>query len=287
MKHHVILFVACALCGAVAQGQAASSNAVAPGSSLPGLGSVALGLDGPGYIEIGGSHSSLTGSNGDWNDFYVQGSVSGGHNVINGELSREARFGDSGWFYGLGLTRTLSENWYAQISGGGSAGGGFFLPRFRTDGLINRKLLHNRQLVATVGLGFDQSKTVNHDLRAQVGAAYYFPFPLVLQGGLTWTHANPGNVLARSQFIAATEGHDKEHFFSLRYEWGREGYEVVGAPSVQIPSYNVLFNFPMHDITGTWRQWIGPNWGVNFNIQQHQEPAYHRCGGTAGVFLDF
>jgi hypothetical protein len=26
---------------------------------------------------------------------------------------------------------------------------------------------------------------------------------------------------------------------------------------------------------------------VNFNLEQHQEPAYHRIGGTFGVFLDF
>jgi len=244
-------------------------------------------LDGPGYIEAGGGHSALSGGNDDWNDFYLRGSISGRHNVFHGELTHEARFGDSGWFYGAGLTRTISENWYAQVSAGGSAGGGFFIPRFRTDGLINRKLLRSRQLVLTAGLGFDQSKTVNRDLRGQIGAAYYFQFPLVLQGGLTWTHASPGNILARSQFVAATEGHDKEHFLSLRYEWGREGYELVGAPSPQSAAYAVLFDFPMHSISGNWRQWIGPNWGVNLNVEHQQEPAYHRWGGTAGVFIDF
>ena len=109
----------------------------------------------------------------------------------------------------------------------------------------------------------------------------------MLQGGLTWTYANPGNILARSQFIAATEGHDKEHFVSLRYEWGREGYELIGAPSFESAAYNVLFNLPMHAITGTWRQWVGPNWGINLNVEQQQEPAYHRWGGAAGVFIDF
>jgi hypothetical protein len=49
----------------------------------------------------------------------------------------------------------------------------------------------------------------------------------------------------------------------------------------------VALDFPEHTVTGTWRQWIGPNWGLNFNLEQHQEPAYHRLGGTFGVFLDF
>jgi YaiO family outer membrane protein len=190
------------------------------------------------------------------------------------------------WLYGLGLTRTLSEDWYAQLSAASSIGG-FFLNTFTGDAIINRKLLKNRQLVATVGLGFDQSKTVDKDERLRAEAAYYFNFPLVLQGGALWTHASPGNVLARVQYLAATEGYDKEHFFSLRYEWGREGYEVVGPATAAVPSYNVLFNFPERTITGTWRQWIGPKWGFNLNVEQHQEPAYHRWGGTAGIFFEF
>jgi YaiO family outer membrane protein len=186
----------------------------------------------------------------------------------------------------VGVTRTLSESWYAQLSAGGSAGG-FFLPKFRTDGLINRKFLPKRQLILSAGLGFDQSKTVNHDERFQIGGMYYFEHPFVLQAGMMWTHANPGSILARTQFIALNEGHEKEHYFSIRYGWGREGYEVIGGPSTFSPAYSVLFNFPVQDISGTWRQWIGPNWGMNFNIDHHQEPAYHRFGGTFGVFLDF
>jgi YaiO family outer membrane protein len=287
MKKISLLLFLFSLACAMARAQSTSNSTVAPGSSLPGLGGVALGLDGPGYIEVGGGHSALTANNPDWNDFYLRGSISGGRNVINGELNREARFGDSGWFYGLGLTRTVAESWYAQVSAGGSAGGGFFLPRFRADALLNRKLLRSRQLIVTAGMGFDQSKTVNHDLRGQLGAAYYFSFPVVLQGGMMWTYANPGNIVARSQYLAATEGHDKEHFVSLRYEWGREGYELVGAPSVSVPAYSVLFDFPMHNVTATWRQWVGPNWGFNVSAEQHQEPAYHRVGGTFGIFLDF
>ena len=75
-------------------------------------------MDGPGYIEAGYGHNALTGDNSDWNDFYLRGMVSGGRNVFSGELTHEDRFGDSGWFGGLGLTRTLSENWYAQFSAG-------------------------------------------------------------------------------------------------------------------------------------------------------------------------
>jgi YaiO family outer membrane protein len=282
----LILLWACWLPCALASAQATSSATVAPGSSLPGLGAIPLGLDGPGYIEVGGGHSALTHNRPAWNDFYLRGAVSGGRNTFTGEVTREDRFGDSGWLLDLDLVRTLSENWFAEVSVGGSAGG-FFLNKFQTSGLINRKLLRRRQLVATAGMGFDQSKTADHDVRASVGAAYYFEYPIVLQGGLSWTHANPGDILARTQYLAATWGHQKELFVSLRYEWGREGYEIIGAPTPLLPVFAVAENFPEHTVTATWRQWIGPNWGLNFNVEQHQEPTYHRIGGTLGVFLDF
>lgn len=285
MKSAPLLILLLLNCAA-ARAQTTSETAVAPGSSLPGLGAVALGLNGPGYIEVGGGHSSLTNNYADWNDFYVHAVLSGGRNVWNGELTREGRFGSAGWLYGIGLNRTLSEDWYAQISAASSIGG-FFLNRFTGDAIVNRKLLKNRQLVATLGLGFDQSKIVNKDERLRAEAAYYFSFPVVLQGGAMWTHASPGNILARVQYVAATEGYDKEHFFSLRYEWGREGYEVVGQATTLTPTYNVLFNFPERTITGTWRQWIGPKWGFNLNVEQHQETAYHRWGGTGGIFFEF
>jgi YaiO family outer membrane protein len=259
---------------------------VAPGSSWPGLGGVGLGLDGPGYIEAGGSHSDLSGGYADWTDFYLKGVVSGGANTLNGELMQENRYHDHGWFGTLGLTRTFSSNWYGQFSAGASVGG-FFLPKYSLTAVINRKLLSKKQLVIDAGVGFDQSKTVNYDERFQGGAAYYFSFPVVLQGGILWTHATPGNVFPTTQFVAVNEGYEKEHYFSLRYEWGREGYEIVSAPTAAAPSYSVLFDFPERTASATWRQWIGPNWGVNFNLEQHQEPFYHRWGGTAGVFLDF
>ncbi|HUO16410.1 MAG TPA: YaiO family outer membrane beta-barrel protein [Verrucomicrobiae bacterium] len=284
-KTSPLLFICLLLCGLMSA-QSTNDTTVAPGSSLPGMGGLALGLNGPGYIEVGGSHSNLSGGYSNWNDQYLRGVLSGGKNTFNYEFTHEARFGDSGYFGTLGLTRTFSSNWYGEFSAGASVGG-FFLNRYSVGAILNRKLLKEKELVVNGGFGFDQSKTVNYDERFQAGAAYYFHIPVVLQGGFLWTHTSPGNIFARTQYIAINEGYNKEHYFSLRYEYGREGYEVIGPPVDSSPSYNVVFDFPEHTITGTWRQWIGPNWGVNLNIEQHQETSYHRWGGTLGVFLDF
>ncbi len=285
MTRAMTIIIAFLLCGALACAQD-TTRTVAPGSSIPGVGGLPGGLDGPGYVEVGGSHSNLDSNNSAWNDLYLRGVMSGGRNSFTGQLWRQSRFGDTGWFYDLGLTRILSPDWYADFSAGSSVGG-FFLPRFRADALLNRKLLSRKQLVATGGVGYDRSKAVNTAYRMQFGGAYYLSYPVVLQGGVMWTRANPGSIVARTQYIAATQGHNKEHFVSLRYEWGREAYEVVAPGGGLSPTFDVLFDFPERTLTGSWRQWIGPNWGVNFDIQHHQEPAYHRLGGTVGVFLDF
>ena len=205
--------------------------------------------------------------------------MSGGNNGFNGEATRQSRFGDTGWFYGLGWTRTWSQNWYTNASMGTSSRC-FFLPKWRADGVINRKLLSKKQLVTSVGVGYDRYKTVQTATRATLGATYYFSAPFIIQGGVRFTYSNPGALMARSQYIAVTQGHDKEHYVVLRAEVGREAYQLI-APST------ALFDFHMRDYSVTWRQWIGFNWGINVAAERYQNPSYTRTGATVGFFLDF
>jgi YaiO family outer membrane protein len=159
--------------------------------------------------------------------------------------------------------------------------GGFFLPKIRFDGFVNYKLLPEKQLVANFGFGYDKAKTANSDIRIMPGATYYFNFfPLIVQGGADITKANPGNITATTYNLAVTEGREKSHYITVRAEIGREGYEVVNV-------VNPLVNFPVHIYSGTWRQWIGQNWGFNFNFEREVNPYYNRNGATLGVFLDF
>ncbi len=251
------------------------------GSSIPGLSSVPFGLNGgPGFVELGGDYNSLSGNFQRWEDAYLRGGISSGRNNFNGELSRQSRYGDTGWYYSLGWIRSWSEDWYSELDFGSSTVGGFFLPKVRTDALINRKLLSRRQLVVTLGGGYDLSKTINSAYRGEIGATYYFERPWIVQGGVTWTHANPGSILARTQFVAVTQGHAKEHYITLRAETGREGYELIG-PTTS------LFDFPIHNYSATWRQWLGPGWGINTSLEHEDTPFYHRNGGTFGIFLEF
>src|SRR5437762_11245086 len=122
-----------------------TSTPVAQGASVPGLGGIRSTLDGPGYIEFGGGYSDMYPRPFvPWRDGYVRIVASGGRNTLNGEASRLNRYGDTGWYYGAGIVRDISENWFADAHVGSSAGG-FFLPKLRVDSSISRKFLADRK----------------------------------------------------------------------------------------------------------------------------------------------
>jgi YaiO family outer membrane protein len=256
------------------------------GSSLPGMSSMPVGMNGPGFLELGGSYFNLTGPSPNWDDAYLNGLISSGHNALSGELSRQNRYGDTGWYYAFGWTRSWSENWYSELDFGTSTTKGFFLPKARADALINRKLLPRKQLVLTLGAGYDLSKRVipsriaNSDYRAQIGGIYYFERPWIVQAGTTFTHASPGNILAPSGYLAVTQGRVKEHYITVRANLGREGYEIFNAGQT-------LFDFAFQDYSVNWRQWMAPNWGFSATAEYESKPIYHRTGGAIGLFLDF
>lgn len=270
------LFIILACLAVAAQDK---STTIPQGSSIPGLGGLPSSPYGTGYLEFGGSYSNLNNSFNNWGDAYFRGVMGSEHNTFNAEITREGRYGDSGWFYDLGWTHVFGPNWYAEVYGGISTGG-FFLPARRLDSFINRKLLARKQLVIGVGYGYDKSKTVNAADRWQLGGAYYFERPFIVQAGATWTVAQPGTIVARSQYAALIQGHPKEHYITLRAEYGREGYELIGPQTA-------LFNFLIHKYSASWRQWMGPNWGFNAAYDYENNAAFTRNGGTLGLFLDF
>src|SRR5260370_33416890 len=116
---------------------------------------MALGLNGPGFIEMGGGYSSVSDGFHNWADEYLRGVLSGGKNSFNGELTRQSRYGDTGWYYALGWNRSWSENWYSELDLRSSPERGFFLPKARTDAFLNPKLPAAQQTGRTVGRGSD------------------------------------------------------------------------------------------------------------------------------------
>lgn len=231
------------------------------------------------YMEAGGSYYGLSSNLGHWSGGYARGVVSLGKHTWNGEINGEHEFGDAGVYMAAGDTYTINSDWYAALTLGSSAGG-FFWPRFRADGFLNRKWLANKQLISTFGFGYYAAKDVHRDHSFFIGTTYYFKSPWIVEDGVRFNVSNPGSVFSPSGFIAVTQGRDKKHYVTLNAEFGQEAYQLIG-PST------VLTRFSSQTETLTWRQWVGKTWGFNLVANFYHSPFYHRGGGSFGFFKEF
>jgi len=105
------------------------------------------------FVEAGGDYLNLSNGFGHWVGGYARGTVASGNNVWNAEVNGQHEFGDAGVYMGAGDTYNFNADWYGSLTVGSSVGG-FFWPRFRTDGFINKKWMSRKQLITTFGLGY-------------------------------------------------------------------------------------------------------------------------------------
>ena len=111
--------------------------------------------------------------------------------------------------FGAGDTYNFNSDWYGSLTVGSSAGG-FFWPRFRADGFINKKWRGRRQLITTLGFGYYAAKDAHRDHSFFVGSTYYFKKPWILEEGVRFNVSNPGSVFSPAGFIAVTQGRSQQ-----------------------------------------------------------------------------
>lgn len=233
-----------------------------------------------GYVEAGANYHHLTNGFDNWHGFYAKGVWQGySEQVWNWEVLRQSEFNDQGTYFTGGLSHTFDEDWFATASAGASSGG-FFFPKHRFDLAINRKLLPDRNLVTTLGIGYLTARDIHRDRIILLGVAYYFDTPWVVEGGVRMNHSTPGSINANNYFIAVTQGRDKKRFLTLYIESGREAYQLIDASST-------LVNFHSDLISLTWREWLKHGWGLNATIEHYSNPFYNRNGVIVGVFREF
>lgn len=231
------------------------------------------------FVESGGSYQTLTNGFGDWAGGYSRGVYDHSKNVWSAEVNGQREFGDAGAYFAAGNTHTLNPDWYGSLTVGSSMGG-FFWPRFRADGFLNKKWLPRKQWITTVGYGYYQAKDVHRNHYIYAGSTYYFEKPWIIEEGLYLNISNPGAVFAPSGFVAVTEGRIKHHYVTVRAGFGEEGYQLVGPTAT-------LSQFQSQTVTITWRKWVGRNWGFNFVGDYYHNPSYTRGGSSFGVFKEF
>jgi YaiO family outer membrane protein len=231
------------------------------------------------YVEAGGDYLTLTNGFGHWSGGYARGVVTSGKNIWNAEVNGQHEFGDAGVYLAAGDTYNFNSDWYGSLTAGSSVGG-FFWPRFRADGFINKKWLARRQLITTLGFGYYAAKDVHRDHSFFVGSTYYFTKPWIVEEGIRFNVSNPGSVFSPAGFVAVTQGRNLQHYVTVRAGFGVEAYQLVG-PTV------TLTDFESQTLAVTWRQWVGKNWGVNLVGDYYHSPFYKRGGASFGFFREF
>lgn len=265
MKHKKLAFGAmlasCAL-GGLAQ---SASDAGAPAAPPPVRG-----------VEAYVRHDRLTNGFPSWREVGVRGSYGAGAHLFQGELATMKRWDESGTYAAIGDTYTFNPDWFGSLTVG-AGDGASYLPRYRADAFIHRKLLEKKNLVGTLGAGYYRAPDGHIDRNVSLGATYYFEFPLVVQGEVKFTHGSPGSVDTRQHFLAATWGRDKQTTVTGRYGWGEEGYQSIGPGAT-------LTNFRSKELSLNLRHWLGKDWGLEAGAEHYRSPFYRRTGVTAGLF---
>jgi YaiO family outer membrane protein len=231
------------------------------------------------FVEAGASYRQLTNGFGEWSGGYARGVLANGKNIWNAEVNGQHEFGDGGVYLAAGDTYNFNSDWYTSLTLGSSVGG-FFWPRFRADGFVNRKWGEGKQFITTLGYSYYASKDVHRDQSVFIGTTYYFRGFWILEDGVRFNVSNPGGVFSPGGFVAVTEGHNKHHYVTVNAGFGQEAYQIVGPTTV-------LTRFPSQNAIITWRQWVGKTWGFNLVGDYYHSPFYERGGGSFGFFKEF
>lgn len=240
-------------------------------------------------IEAGVGASNLTATETDaapsgaypnWSNQYLRGWYSPStSDALIAEVVHATEFNDTGTFVGIGDTHTFNDDWYGSLSLGTSDGGVFF-PKLRADGFINKKWGSAKNLISVVGVNYYRAKDEHRDHGYSLGFVYYADAPFTVEGAVRWNTSTPGDVTSRNQFIAVTQGRNKQHYLTLRVQSGVEAYQATGADTA-------LVNFSSHEYSLSWRQWFSDNFGMNLVGEHYVNPSYKRSGVNIGVFREF
>jgi YaiO family outer membrane protein len=198
--------------------------------------------------------------------------------VIQGELDHQSRFGFSGQYGALSLTRVLSEDYYMTVGAG--TGSSELFPTWRVDVSGYRKLGPDRRFVLGLGAyyakGRDSGRSDDGVLLSGIG---YFS-SMVIEGGLRFNRANPGQVFGPSQYIAATFGSDEKRAFIVRAEHAREAYQVLTTGTERV-------NYDSQSFSIQWRERINSALLLLLGVQYYHNPNYSRTTADLGFRWSF
>lgn len=232
------------------------------------------------YIEAGVNHHGLTNNYGDWDGAYLQGAwQQNDSNRWDWEILSQERYGESGVYSVAGLSHIFDQDWYGSVHAGAS-GSGFFFPDYRVDAYLHRKILPERNLVLTTGVGYIAQKDDHIDRYLYLGVGYYFPEAWLIEGGIRLNRSSPGTVSSHRYVLALSQARDKVRHIAFTLDWGDEAYQAIGPTTV-------LVDFPSTQLVVNWREWLGKDYGLHVIAEHYDSDFFNRNGISIGVFREF
>lgn len=187
---------------------------------------------------------------------------------------RETRLSETGWLGNISNTHTLSPVWTTHLSAS-AATDVFFLPRYRFDGQLARKLGGPRAWVVTGSLMTDAWRDEHSGVGAGFSVLRFLPAGLAVEAGVMWKRTMPEDFISRRQ-TAGVMWYQPQRELSVRGGFGEEGFQVVSPDSV-------LVGFNSHDVTFRWLEWVSGNLGIAISGSYYKNPAFHSKGYSATV----
>jgi YaiO family outer membrane protein len=230
-------------------------------------------------LEVNLGAQSLSNGYGHWKDLTIRGAYKYNQHSLHGEVSINRRFNQDGLFLGVSDTYTFNNDWYGSFAAG-LGDGAFYLPRYRVDGTIYRKMLAEHNFVGSIGAGYYRAPDGHKDNSFALGLTYYFMSPWILEGGVRFNNSLPGSINTKQQFVAATYGREKHDLIIARYGWGKEGYLATATNSQ-------IVNFKSYEASLTWRHWFNPATGLLVSATRYANPSYSRSGLNIGLFTSY
>lgn len=193
--------------------------------------------------------------------------------VLQAEVIRQSRFGFSGTYGDLSLTKNLSPDYYTMIGVGG--GSSVLFPNWRADIAGYRKFGEQRQYVAGLGAYYANGNEAGRSDKGLILSGIYYGKDLVLEAGLRGNVANPGSAFGPSQYVAATFGSDERRAFIVRAERAKETYQVLTTGTEKV-------DFISHSIGIQWRERMTRDGLLIVGLGYYKNPSYARTSVDIG-----
>lgn len=231
------------------------------------------------WVEAGVFHHTVTNGYGNWDGVYTRAVVPvGTRDIFYGDAVAQRAFGERGSYIAVANRHEWGGGIFT-MAGGGHGFDARLFPEWRADASAGARFGARRNVVATLGGSYVQSRDVYRDYAVTSSLAVYLT-GFVIEAGTRYNTSTPGDVHSLRGYTAVTAVPSPRRSVAFRVGAGEEGYQLLG-------NTTVLQRFASQEASVAWRERAGSHWGVLIQGDAYRNPYYTRAGGALGVVRYF